>query len=297
MHLRPAGAPARPAREAAHPGQPDRAAARAACEWSRDRYVSRAKRVIVAVPPVLAGRIDYSPGLPAAARPAHAARCRRAPCSRSRPSTTGRSGATKGLNGTARLAERPGERDLRRLARPTARPACCSASSAATRAARFRGLSTADRRAAVLKNFADYFGAEALRPSDLLRDRLAGRQVVARRPGRHRRTRRAAGPRPGDPPAGRAASTGPAPRPRPTGTATWTAPCARASGPRARCSTGCEAAALIALALLASLLAAAPTAGAQRARFDTRVLAQVPRPGFPAMAYVHPTGASTWAPT
>ena len=49
-------------------------------------------------------------------------------------------------------------------------------------------------------------------------------------------------------------------------------------------------AALIALALLASLLAAAPTAGAQRARFDTRVLAKVPRPGFPAMAYVHPNG-------
>ena len=49
-------------------------------------------------------------------------------------------------------------------------------------------------------------------------------------------------------------------------------------------------AALIALALLASLLAAAPTAGAQRARFDTRVLAKVPPPGFPAMAYVHPNG-------
>jgi len=49
-------------------------------------------------------------------------------------------------------------------------------------------------------------------------------------------------------------------------------------------------AALIALALLGGLLAAAPTAGAQRARFDTRVLAKVPPPGFPAMAYVHPNG-------
>jgi len=49
-------------------------------------------------------------------------------------------------------------------------------------------------------------------------------------------------------------------------------------------------AALIVLALLASVLAAAPTAGAQRARFDTRLLARIPPPGFPAMAYVHPNG-------
>jgi sugar lactone lactonase YvrE len=49
-------------------------------------------------------------------------------------------------------------------------------------------------------------------------------------------------------------------------------------------------AALIALALLAAVLAAAPTAGAQRARFDTRLLARVPPPGYPAMAYVHPNG-------
>ncbi|HMJ94317.1 MAG TPA: hypothetical protein VK486_00580 [Thermoleophilaceae bacterium] len=49
-------------------------------------------------------------------------------------------------------------------------------------------------------------------------------------------------------------------------------------------------AALIAVALLASVLAMAPTAGAQRARFDTRLLARVPAPGFPAMAYVHPNG-------
>src|SRR5207249_764034 len=40
--------------------------------------------------------------------------------------------------------------------------------------------------------------------------------------------------------------------------------------------------------LLATLAAAAP-AGA-RARWDTRVLALVPSPGFPALAYVHPNG-------
>jgi sugar lactone lactonase YvrE len=49
-------------------------------------------------------------------------------------------------------------------------------------------------------------------------------------------------------------------------------------------------AALIALALLGSVLAATPAASAQRARFDTRLLARVPPPGFPAMAYVHPNG-------
>jgi sugar lactone lactonase YvrE len=49
-------------------------------------------------------------------------------------------------------------------------------------------------------------------------------------------------------------------------------------------------AALIALALLASVLATAPAAGAQRARFDTRLVALIPPPGFPAMAYVHPNG-------
>jgi sugar lactone lactonase YvrE len=47
---------------------------------------------------------------------------------------------------------------------------------------------------------------------------------------------------------------------------------------------------LIVLAVLATALAAAPAAGAQRARFDTRLIARVPTPGFPAMAYVHPNG-------
>jgi sugar lactone lactonase YvrE len=47
---------------------------------------------------------------------------------------------------------------------------------------------------------------------------------------------------------------------------------------------------IIAAALLACVVAAAPAAGAQRARFDTRVLAKIPPPGFPALAYVHPNG-------
>ena len=101
-------------------------------------------------------------------------------------------------------------------------------------ARKYRAQSKADRRAAVLKNFADYFGREALNATPLLRHRLAGRPVVARRSGGHRapgaaarRTARRCASRSGR-------STGPAPRRRTTGTATWTAPCAPASGPRAR---------------------------------------------------------------
>ena len=47
---------------------------------------------------------------------------------------------------------------------------------------------------------------------------------------------------------------------------------------------------MISLALLAALLAAAADAGAQRERFNTRLMARIPPPGFPAMAYVHPNG-------
>lgn len=44
------------------------------------------------------------------------------------------------------------------------------------------------------------------------------------------------------------------------------------------------------LATLALLAAAAPASSQERARFDTRVFARVPAPGFPAHAYVHPDG-------
>ncbi len=47
--------------------------------------------------------------------------------------------------------------------------------------------------------------------------------------------------------------------------------------------------ALVAVALLAALLLPA-AAFAKRERFDTRVFAHVGRPGFPALAYVHPDG-------
>lgn len=45
-------------------------------------------------------------------------------------------------------------------------------------------------------------------------------------------------------------------------------------------------------ALLAALVVvlAAPAGGATRAKWDTRILTLIPRPGFPAHAYVHPNG-------
>ena len=61
-----------------------------------DRLNVKAKRVIVAVPPVLAGRIDYAPGPAAAARRADAA-AGAGHAAEGRPrSTTSRSGATRG---------------------------------------------------------------------------------------------------------------------------------------------------------------------------------------------------------
>ena len=41
---------------------------------------------------------------------------------------------------------------------------------------------------------------------------------------------------------------------------------------------------------LSVLAAVAPAATQARTRFDTRVLAKVPAPGYPAQAYVHPNG-------
>ena len=104
----------------------------------------------------------------------------------------------------------------------------------------FATLSEADRRAAVLKNFVDYFGPQAASPIDyfethwLDEEWTRGCPVGILAPGVLQRT----GPRSA---SRSAASTGPAPRPRPTGWATWTARCAPASAPPPRFSTGSRA--------------------------------------------------------
>ena len=113
-----------------------------------------------------------------------------------------------GLNGTAVSLERPGERDLRRLAARRLARACCSASSAATRRAAYRAQSQADRRAAVLKNFADYFGAAG----------RCARATTSRPTGRARSGRAAA--RSASPGPARCSAYGPALR-EPVGRIHW----------------------------------------------------------------------------
>jgi hypothetical protein len=46
--------------------------------------------------------------------------------------------------------------------------------------------------------------------------------------------------------------------------------------------------AAIVAALAAGLVLGGSAAGAERPRFDTRLLALIPTPGFPALGYVHP---------
>jgi monoamine oxidase len=126
------------------------------------RYVITAKRVIVAVPPVLAGRIRYSPGLPAS----------RVQLTRAMPQGTLLKVTAvydrpfwrdAGLNGTAVSLNGPVNATFDDSP-PDGSPGVLFGFVGGDEGRRFRGLSKADRRAAVLKNFADYFGAPALSP-------------------------------------------------------------------------------------------------------------------------------------
>ena len=97
----------------------------------------RAKRVIVAIPPVLTGQIDYEPGLPDRADRADRALPAGKPDQGRPPSTTARSGATTAS--PARCSPTRARSTPPSTTRPrTAARASCSASSAATRRARSR---------------------------------------------------------------------------------------------------------------------------------------------------------------
>jgi monoamine oxidase len=127
------------------------------------RYVIRAKRVIVAVPPVLAGRIHYSPGMPASRRA----------LTQTMPQGTllkvtavydkpfwrehGLNGTCVSLNGpvNATFDDSP----------PDGSPGVLFGFVGGDEGRVHRALSKAARREAVLKNFADYFGQQALRPT------------------------------------------------------------------------------------------------------------------------------------
>jgi monoamine oxidase len=127
------------------------------------RHVVTARRVIVAVPPVLAGRIRHSPGLPPS----------RVELTRTMPQGTLLKVTAvydrpfwrdKGLNGTAVSLNGPVNATFDDSP-PDGSPGVLFGFVGGDEGRRFRTQSRADRRAAVLQNFANYFGDEALRAS------------------------------------------------------------------------------------------------------------------------------------
>jgi monoamine oxidase len=123
-------------------------------------HVIRARRVIVAVPPALARRIRYEPGLPenrrALAREMPQGTLLKVTAVYDRPfwRDAGLNGTAVSLNGpvNACFDDSP----------PDGSPGVLFGFVGGDEARRYRGQSKADRRASVLKNFADYFGQEAL---------------------------------------------------------------------------------------------------------------------------------------
>ena len=238
LHRRVAGHPAEDGRRAGQAGAAPQSPVRRIVQEGKgvrvesDRAIVRAKRVIVALPPALAGASTTSRSCRPRATSSCSA-CRRARCQgrgRVRAAVLARQGAHRHAVSTpagswhATFDDSPRGRvagDRLRLRR------------AATRRAAYRACRCADGASACCGEFAEALGPEAAQRERLLRDRLARRALEPRRPGRRLRARRADRLRPAirEP---RAGSTGRAPRRRRTGTATWTARCARASARRPR---------------------------------------------------------------
>lgn len=124
----------------------------------------RAKRAIVAIPPTLAGRIDYAPDLP----PTHDQLLQRMPQGTlmkvaavyDRPfwREAGLTGTALSLNGpvNATFDDSP----------PDGKPGVVFGFVGGDEARKFMRLSKSDRRAAVLNNFKAYFGPKAARPRE-----------------------------------------------------------------------------------------------------------------------------------
>jgi monoamine oxidase len=126
------------------------------------RYVVRARRAIVAVPPVLAGQIGYSPALPESRRQLTASMPQgtllKVTAVYDRPFWR-----DQGLNGTAVSLNGPVNATFDDSP-PDGSPGVLFGFVGGDEGRRFRGQPPADRRAAVLRNLADYFGDEALSP-------------------------------------------------------------------------------------------------------------------------------------
>ena len=128
------------------------------------KVIVKAKRVIVAIPPVLAGRIDFSPGLPAA----------RDGLSQRLPQGTLMKVATvydrpfwreQGLTGTG-LTLRGPVNAIFDDSPPDGSPGVLFGFVGGDEARAFARLNATDRRAAALSSFVECFGEEAGRPAE-----------------------------------------------------------------------------------------------------------------------------------
>ncbi len=193
----------------------------------------KAKRVIVAVPPTLAGRIDYTPLLPAG-RDALTQRLAMGQLTKVAATYKKPFWREKGLNGSGAVDRRARQRDLRRHAqrrrtgsdlRLRRRRVLAQVRHARTRSTGASASSRSTRRTSARRRLdaTDFFYTQW--PEEKW---TRGCPVGIYPPGLMSQLRRA------HPQARSAASTGPGPRPPTTGTGTWTARSARASGPRRR---------------------------------------------------------------
>ena len=267
---------------------------------SPTRSTVKAKRVIVAIPPTLAGRIDYDAAAAVPARPAHPAPPQ-GTLTRSPPSTTSRSGATRASPArrsrptglvSATFDDSPQDgtpgRDLRLRRR--------------RRGARVRrACRRSERREQVLDEFADVLRRRGAQP-DATSSRRTGRRAV------DAAAARSASPAPGTLLAygDRAAR---ARRPHPLGRHRDLDLLERLHGRRRalrrarrrrRCWTSCEARARRSRCARSPRRSLPPpAAAAPRASAGTRAsLALVPPPGLPGARLRRArTAASTRAPT
>jgi monoamine oxidase len=127
-----------------------------------DHGTFHGKRVIVAVPPTLAGRIDYEPILPAD-RDQLTQRLGQGALTKVAAVYDRSFWRDKGLNGTA-LSTSGYVSATFDDSPPDGRPGVVFGFVGGDKSRDYARLSTAERRAQVLREYADFFGAEALKP-------------------------------------------------------------------------------------------------------------------------------------
>ena len=129
-----------------------------------DKVIYRAKRVIVAIPPTLAGRIDYQPLLPVS-RDTLTQRLSQGTLIKVAAVYDRPFWREDGLNGTAVSLNGP-VNVVYDGSPPDGAPGVLFGFVGADAARSFLRSSAAERRAAVLGNFSDYYGAEAANARD-----------------------------------------------------------------------------------------------------------------------------------